>query len=109
MGSQVFHWSSLEQSSRMTQQPLDREHVTLHMRNHPELFRPMYITAPRSINWPELGLTLDERDDYLLLKKIVEHFGEDREHFSCGEVVQLLRANREWLEINQHVKRKGNT
>lgn len=107
MGSQVFCWSSLAQSAEMTLDPLDREHVTLHIRHHPELFPPIYLAAPQSIYWPELGLTLDERDDYLLLKKIIEHFGEKDDHFSCAKVVRLLRSNPDWLDINQHVKRKG--
>jgi spore coat polysaccharide biosynthesis protein SpsF len=107
MGCQVFCWSSLEQSAKMTQDPLDREHVTLHIRHHPELFRPIYLVAPHSIYWPELGLTLDERDDYVLLKKIIEHFGKTDNHFTCAQVIQLLRANPDWLKINQHVQRKG--
>jgi spore coat polysaccharide biosynthesis protein SpsF len=107
MGAQVFCWSSLNQSAEMTQDPLDREHVTLHIRHHPELFPSINLVAPRSIYWPELGLTLDERDDYLLLKKIIEHFGEAGGHFSCAQVIQLLRENPDWLEINRNVKRKG--
>jgi spore coat polysaccharide biosynthesis protein SpsF len=109
MGSQVFSLKSLEQSAAMTHEPLDREHVTLHIKHHPELFPPMYLAASRATDWPELGLTLDERDDYLLLRKIIEHFGEKGGHFNCAQVVQLLRENPDWLEINRHVARKGDS
>lgn len=107
MGAQVFCWETLRESAAMTQDPLDHEHVTLHIRRNPELFPPVYIAAPRSISWTELGLTLDEHDDYLLLKKIIEHFGASQTIFSCKEVVDLLRENPHWLEINHHVQRKG--
>lgn len=107
MGAQVFYWSALKQSAEMTQESLDREHVTLHIRRHPELFPALYLGAPRSLCWPELGLTLDEQDDYILLKRIIEYFGEANPYFSCAQVIQLLREKPDWLNINMHVKRKG--
>jgi len=93
----------------MTTKPLDREHVTLHIKRHPELFPAIYLSASRTTYWPELAVTLDELDDYVLLKRIIEHFGETNQYFSCEEVMQLLRKNPDWLEINEHVKRKGAT
>ena len=107
MGSQVFYWSALKQSSEMAKELLDREHVTLHIKRHPELFPTIYLVAPRSLCWPELGLTLDERDDYILLKRIIEYFGEANSYFSCAQVIQLLHEKPDWLDINKHVKRKG--
>ena len=107
MGAQIFCLEALKQSAAMTQDPLDREHVTLHIRNHSELFPPLYLVAPRSLSWPELGLTLDERDDYILLKRIIEYFGKADPYFSCAQVIQLLREKPDWLVINKHVMRKG--
>jgi spore coat polysaccharide biosynthesis protein SpsF len=108
MDVQVFSLASLTRSADMTSEPLDREHVTLHMRNHPELFRPIHLIAPPSLHWPELGLTLDEPADYELLKRIIEHFGRGN-NFSCLEVIQLLRQNSDWVGINRHVVRKGDS
>lgn len=107
MGAQVFCLEALKQSAALTQDPLDREHVTLHIRHHTELFPPFYLVAPRSLSWPELGLTLDERDDYILLKRIIEYFGIANPYFSCAQVIQLLREKPDWLLINKHVMRKG--
>ena len=77
--------------------------------NHPELFRPLHLVAPPELHWPELGLTLDEPADYELLRRILEHFGPSRSDFSCLDVVRLLRANPDWVAINQAVHRKGDT
>lgn len=107
MDTQVFSVASLERSASLTDDPLDREHVSLHMRNHPELFPRVSLVAPPSVHWPELGLTLDEPADFDVLKRIIEHFGEARPLFSCYDVVSLLRERPEWIEINRSVVRKG--
>jgi spore coat polysaccharide biosynthesis protein SpsF len=109
MDTQVFRLETLKRSAAMTSAPLDREHVTLHICNHPELFPHVHLVAPPELQWPELGLTLDEPADYELLRKIIEHFGESNRLFSCLDAVRLLRANPDWVAINQSVKRKGAT
>ena len=109
MDTQVFRLATLKKSAAMTNDRLDHEHVTLHIRNHPEIFRPVYLLAPDNLHWPQLGLTLDEPADYQLLKKVIEYFGEGNPCFSCGEVLACLKQNPDWLKINQHVGRKGDT
>ena len=107
MGAQVFYQSTLEESYQMTKDLLDLEHVTLHITNNRAIFPALYLAAPSSLYWPELGLTLDEEADYQLLKKIIESFEETIKTFRCADVVSLLRKNPEWLNINAHVVRKG--
>lgn len=109
MSCQVFSTETLAKSAFMTKEPLDREHVTLHIKRNPELFRAIYLVAEKFIQWPELAVTLDERSDYELIKRIIEFFGKDKPLFSCAEVIQLLHKYPDWLEINRHVKRKGDT
>ena len=108
MDTQVLRLETLKRSAAMTNDPLDREHVTLHIRNHPELFTYVHLVAPPEIEWPELGLTLDELSDYELLKRIIEHFETHNPLFSCLDVVRFLRQFPEYAEINKYVVRKGN-
>lgn len=105
MDTQVFTLETLRRSAAMTATPLEREHVTLHIRRHPELFRHVHLVAPPEEHWPELGLTLDEPSDYDLLRTLIEHFGDAI--FSCREAIAALRANPQWLELNRDVQRKG--
>lgn len=105
MNVQVFSWSALKKSADMTQDRLDREHVTLHIKRHPEIFQAIYLVADKSNYGPEFDLTLDELNDYNLLNLIIEHFGE--RHFGCGDIIQLLQDRPEWVNINKHVVRKG--
>jgi spore coat polysaccharide biosynthesis protein SpsF len=108
MDVQVFPLDILKKSSALTADRLDREHVTLHIRNNPKLFPHIHLVAPPEIHWPDLGLTLDELADYKLLKKIIDHFAANPV-FSCLDAVRLLRQNPVWLEINSDVYRKGET
>jgi spore coat polysaccharide biosynthesis protein SpsF len=107
MDTQVFLLKTLKHSASMTQDQLDHEHVTLHIRNHPEVFRHVHLVAPPELHWPELGLTLDEPADYELLKRIIEHFQNTNPQFSCLDVIRLLREKPEWVAVNQEVQRKG--
>ena len=109
MDTQVFRLDTLKRSASMTDDPLDHEHVSSHMRNHPELFTQVHLVAPPSLWWPDLGLTLDEEADYRLLKKIIETLGPDDPLFSCHDVIRLLRRNPEWVDINRAVVRKGDS
>lgn len=107
MDTQVFSLATLRRSAAMTRDPLEREHVTLHMRRHPELFPPVHLVAPPEEHWPQLGLTLDEEGDYRLLKTLIEHFGDGNPYFTCREAIAALRAHPQWLQLNRDVRRKG--
>lgn len=104
LGVQVYRRTTLERSIAMTTDSVEREHVTLHMRRHPELFRHVYLPAPPDQHWPELHLSLDEEADYRLLKAIIEHFGGANALFSCREIVALLKARPDLVAINWAVK-----
>ena len=107
MDVQVYPLHVLVRSAAMTNDSLDHEHVTLHIRNHPEYFSHINLVAPPELHWPELGLTLDDPRDYELLTKIIEYFEPYTTLFSCLDVVRLLRQRTDWVAINQAVIRKG--
>jgi len=109
MDTQVFLLETLRRSASITKDALDHEHVTLHIRNHPELFSKLNLIAPQDTHWPQLGLTLDEPKDYELLKKIIEYFEPINPLFSCLDVVNLLKQKPDWVAINEAVIRKGDT
>ena len=107
MDTQVYRLETLERSERMTDHPLDREHVTRHIRMNPDEFPSVHLVAPPAEHWPELGLTLDEPGDYELLKRLIEHFA-GHPLFSCREAVRALREEHpEWLDLNASVMRRG--
>ena len=109
MDTQVFSLENLKKSARLTSDPLDLEHVSRYMWQHPDIFSQLNLLAPPELYWPELGLTLDEADDYQLLKKIIEALGPQNILFGCSDVIALLKRNPEWIEINRNVIRKGDS
>ena len=109
MDTQVFALDILKKSLSMTNELLDHEHVTLHIRDNPQLFTKINFVAPPELDWPELGLTLDEQHDYNLLKIIIEHFSQESILFSCLDVVQFLRSRPDLVAINNNVLRKGDS
>ncbi|MBI4022331.1 MAG: glycosyltransferase family protein [Candidatus Andersenbacteria bacterium] len=107
MDVQVFATVALARSAALTNDPADREHVSVHIHDHQELFRQINLIAPPDLTWPELGLTLDTQEDYLFLKRIIEHFGESQPYFGCRDVIELLRGKPEWVAMNASVQRRG--
>jgi len=109
MDTQVISMAALKSSAALTSNPLDREHVSRYLWQRPDRYRIVHLVAPPSLHWPELGLTLDEQGDYLLLKRIIETLSPSNPLFSCLDMVRLLRANPSWLDMNTGVVRKGDS
>ena len=105
MDTQVMKLDSLKNSATMTDDPLDREHVSRYIVHHPEIFSHIYLIAPPSLHWPGLGLTLDEPADYKLLCILIEQLGQTNPLFGCGDVIRFLRANPNVLLTNNFVSR----
>ena len=106
MDTQVFSLKTLESSYQMTTDKVDREHVTLHIRNNPNFFSQINVMASPDIFYPDLGLTLDEWDDYLLIKNIIENFYDNNKFFKCSDIIKFLNNNQYLYFLNKHVKRK---
>ena len=107
MGCQIFSKKLLAKSYRNINKIDEYEHVTLNIRRNPKKYKQIYILPTKNHSWKELGVTLDEKNDYLLLKKIISNF-KDNLLFTCEDVIELLKKNKKWIKINSKVKRKEN-
>ncbi len=108
MDTQVYSIDILKSSYSMTDNKFDREHVTLHIRKNPNIFSNINVIAPPDIHSPDLGLTLDEKEDYIFIKNIIDNLYDKNKFFSCLDVINYLNENKSLLSINKHIKRKGN-
>ncbi len=104
---QLFPLSILERVDKLTSDPIDRVHVSYYIYTHPEIFKCRNIKAEGKMYWPDLGVTLDEKEDYLLINRIFEKLIARNKNFSAEDVVDLLRSNMDWININSHIKRKS--
>ena len=107
MDINIFKLNALEKAYKLTKSKIDREHVTFFFRRNKKIFSQINIVSDENLYWPELGLTIDQKEDYVLIKKIIEFFGKKNIYFECKDIISLLKKKKKWLKINKKVKRIG--
>ena len=82
----------------------EREHVTLYIRNHPELFKTM--VKENDTDDSRYRITVDEQEDFLVVKTILENMykGNDS-YFTAREIKIYLDAHPEVYRLNSHIIR----
>lgn len=103
---QVFPVDVLAEVDKLTNDPVDRVHVSYYIYNHPEKYKLHSWEADKKAYWPNLRLTLDEKEDFELLNIIFKELLPEKEDFTVYDVVNLLKNKPELLKINKHVKQK---
>ncbi len=107
MDVQVFSLETLRRSEARANHRLDREHVTRHIRQHPEIFTQINVVAPLAVRRPDLSVTVDVEADFEIVRLVLEHLHKPSELFTCTDLVTFLDAHPEIAELNSKVKRKG--
>lgn len=68
----------------------DKEHVTIHIYEHPNEYRINYIPAPKKYNYPDIYLTVDTQDDFNRMTDIFEHCYHNEE-ILLEEVINYMQ------------------
>ena len=105
--TQVFPLKVLEKVERVAKDYAYREHPTFYIYTHPEEFRLKNWKARGEMFWPDLRVTLDTKEDYLVLSEIFDHFYPVNPDFSAEDIVDFLRCHPEIVRINSDVKQKN--
>ncbi|MCU0424229.1 MAG: glycosyltransferase family protein [Candidatus Kapabacteria bacterium] len=95
--SEVMTFEALERTWTNAHEQPEREHVTLHIRNHPELFRVANVAHTDDIS--KLRLTLDTQEDYDFLNRVIQklemkHISEANPRFLLRDVLEMLNKDR---------------
>jgi glutamate-1-semialdehyde 2,1-aminomutase len=98
---EVCAFTALEQASRETGKPFDREHVTPYLRESGR-FKTASMQYSRDLS--ALRWTVDEPADFAVIEKIFRHY-HPRTDFSWSEVLDLQLQQPEIFNINQHLIR----
>lgn len=101
---EVFSFNALKIAHENAQRKEEREHVTLYMYRHPDKF-----LLKNSAHIPSLEkyrLTVDTKEDFELIRLILEHFYPDYSGFTLEDIVNLLVLHPSWLKINAHIEQK---
>lgn len=103
---QVFPAKILSEVNELTQDPVDRTHVSYYIYMHPEKYRCHNWEADKDTYGPTLRMTLDEESDYKALTTVAEALLPEYPQFSAREVTTYLRAHPEIVALNANVKQK---
>ncbi len=82
----------------------EREHVTLYVRNYPELFKAM--VKENETDDSRYRITVDEEEDFLVVKTILENlYKENDSYFTVREIKSYLDDHPEVYRLNSHAIR----
>lgn len=105
---EIIKYAALKKSWKKAKMASEREHVTLYIKNHPELFQIQNLECPikgiGNKRW-----TLDEEEDYQLINMVYCYFIEQgKEDFVTEDVLNFLSRNPkvEYLNI-QYMRNEG--
>lgn len=96
---EVFSQKALFSTYQQASSAEELEHVTVFMRNHPELFH--LTTFESATDLSNHRWTVDYPEDFQLVDAIFKHFQHNQ--FSYQQVLALLAEKPELVEINQAV------
>jgi spore coat polysaccharide biosynthesis protein SpsF len=105
MEVEVFKVSSLADSDGRTADPKIREHGTLFMRQHPELYKICNVEAQGKLRRPELELEVDTAEDLEVIATVLKFFSHNR-GFSLAEMIDFMDTNPCLKEMNASVQRR---
>lgn len=102
---EIIRFEALEEAWKNARLQSEREHVTPFFRNNPnEFIIQVYDFPIKGIG--HYRWTLDEENDYIMLKKIFGHFVSlGKEDFVTEDVLDFLRANPDVEKINSMYSR----
>ena len=103
---QVFPTVVLAEVDRLTHDPVDREHVSLYIYEHPERFTLRSVRSGRPVAG-ELRLTVDTEADFALVRTVFEALHPADPEFGLDAVLALFAARPELRAINGHVRQKA--
>lgn len=104
MDTDVFSFKALEETWQKADLLSEREHMTQYIRNHPEKFRKKNVSR-NGKDLSRLRLTLDNPEDFILIKKIFTALYPKNKYFSLADILEFLEKNPKLVLLNSHIER----
>ena len=106
LGHRIFWRKTLEKVNRLTQDPIDKEHVTLYVWEHPEHFSVYHFQNNLDPKYWNIRLTVDNQEDFDFIRAIFEELYPGNPKFDLYDIIDLLERRPELMEINRHIQDK---
>ncbi len=104
LDTEAFSMGVLEDIYRKAHEPADREHVTRYILTRPDEYR--LGSVENEIDLSHYRWTVDEEDDFKLIKLILEKLYPQNPSFTFHDCLELVKRHPEWMKINDHVNQK---
>ena len=97
-GTVVFSMDVLARAHQDSRLEMEKEHLTLFMHRHPELFSIRYVEYANYHPFTDLHLSVDDADDFKLVERIFKALLPRKELFYLEDIIELLHEHPEWVE-----------
>ena len=104
MDTEVLPFSVLKEAHVEAVAAEEREHVTPFVYLRPKRYRLGSVV--NDVDYSNYRLTVDTREDFELIKLLIENLYPSNPLFNLQDMLNLLLANPEWVTINAHVEQK---
>jgi glutamate-1-semialdehyde 2,1-aminomutase len=98
---EVFKFSALKEAYIKARQPIEREHVTPYIINNKNFKK---FNVKNSKDYSFLRITLDEKEDLVLIEKIIKNF-KNNLNFDLKNIVNLYKNKKNFFLVNSHLVR----
>ncbi len=97
---EVISFATLEKAHQAATESYQKEHVTIYIYEHPEIFKLESVEASGVFRRPELRLTVDTPEDWQLMKEIYNRFYQPGKIINTEEAIIFLDKHPEVAQIN---------
>lgn len=102
LDAEVFSFEVLEETFLNASQKYHIEHVTPYIYEN----KSKVLYYKNEIDYSKYRLTLDTKEDYILIKKIYENLYKESKFFYLNEIIELLKSDESLFLINSHIEQK---
>lgn len=103
----VMTREALLKTQQSTNDPIDLVHGSYYIYSHPKQFKLACWQAPSEQCYPNLRLTLDEAEDFILIKSLYQQLYPTNPNFNLADILQIMKDNPSMSSINQHISQKA--
>ena len=102
LAAEVFSFEVLETTWQYAKEPYQREHVTVFIYEHPEMFRFGNIKNDKNLFY--MRWTVDEEEDLKFAREVYRKLYRKGNVFLMKDILALLKREPQLMEINKNIK-----
>jgi len=103
-GMEVMSFSTLEKIKNAAIKDYQKEHVTIYIKENPELFKIVTFIPKIIFQRKDMRLTVDTKEDLIFMRGIYNKLYKENEIIETEDVISLLENNPDLKKINMNVE-----